>query len=61
LKIIQLIHLFLCFTSESGSFLVPVSPACEISEDFVALDLETEEKCCWTLPETQRAILPLSL
>jgi hypothetical protein len=31
---------FLCFTSESGSFLVPVSPACKISEDFMALWLE---------------------
>jgi len=38
------IQYFLCFTSESGSFLVPVSPACEISEDFVALGLETAKK-----------------
>jgi hypothetical protein len=35
---------FFYFISESGNFLVPVSPACEISEDFMALNLETEKK-----------------
>ena len=40
----QINSVFFYFISESGSFLVPVSPACEISEDFMALSLETEKK-----------------
>ena len=57
----QIISVFFHFISESGSFRASVSPAFEISVDFVALRPKKAKKMFWVSPETQRTILPLSL